>query len=323
MSVVVTGAAGFIGRHLSARLLADGRRVVGIDRRADMPAGVVPLLGDLCEPDDAMRTAFAEAEAVFHLAGCPGVRDRSAEVARRRLRDNVVATERVLALTPPGTTLVVTSSSSVYGGARLGAAGPRACRESDRPAPLGGYARSKLELERRCAARAERGGHVAVVRPFTVVGEGQRPDMALARWLAAGRAGRPLLVLGSPERRRDLTDVRDVVEGLVRAATRAVDGTLNLGTGHGHSLAQMIGAVRAALRTDVALELAPAPAVEPAATLADTSRCRRLLGFVPSTDLLDVVARQAAAASPAPEFAAPEHAAHELAAHGFAALEYA
>lgn len=296
MSVVVTGAAGFIGAHLVARLLADGHQVVGIDRLPGVPAGARPLLADLAEPDDAVRAALTEAEAVIHLAGCPGVRDRAPDIARRRRRDNVLAGEQVLALTPPSTPLVVASSSSVYGGARRGPDGTlRPCAEDDRPAPRGGYARSKAVLEQRCAARSARGGHVVVARPFTVAGEGQRPDMALSIWIDAARRGEPLRVLGSPDRRRDVTDVRDVVEGLVRLAERQPTGTVNLGTGIGHRLADLASAVLRAVGSPAPLLVEPVSPVEPPATLADTRRCLALLGFTPRTNLDALVARQVAA----------------------------
>jgi len=295
MSVVVTGAAGFIGSRLVARLLRDGHRVVGIDRRPAMPEGALALVGDLSRPDALIRAALAEADAVFHLAGCPGVRDRTPDVAARRLRDNVLAGEQVLTLARPGVPLVVASSSSVYGGTRRERGRDRPCAETDPLFPRGGYARSKVVLEQRCVRRAAAGGRVAVLRPFTVAGEGQRPDMALSRWIDAARRGEPLRVLGSPRRRRDVTDVADVVEAFVRAAERGATGVLNVGTGVGHRLSELADAVRAAVGADVPLVVEPVSAVEPPATLADTARCARTLGFVPVTDLAALVRRQAAA----------------------------
>src|SRR5918994_165350 len=143
-----------------------------------------------------------------------------------------------LAGVPRGTPLVVTSSSSVYGGA----AG-RPSHEDDPLRPLGGYARSKAAVERLCARRLAAGGLVTVARPFTVAGEGQRPDMALARWIAAVRARRPVPVLCSPGRTRDVTDVRDVVRALRLAAERRVAGPLNVGTGRPRTLAELAAAV--------------------------------------------------------------------------------
>jgi nucleoside-diphosphate-sugar epimerase len=92
-----------------------------------------------------------------------------------------------------------------------------------------------------------------------------------------------------------VTDVRDVVEGLVRMAERGVRSTVNLGTGTAVSLAEMIAAVGTAVGRPVATVVEPAGIHEPSATLADTTRCKRLLGFVPTTDITELVARQAAA----------------------------
>ena len=293
MTVVVTGAAGFIGRHLVAALAARGQTVVGIDRREAMPwDAAVQIVADLAEQgdgvvDDVLRTA----DAVFHLAAFPGVRDTGKRADERRQRDNVDATRRVTDAVPLATPLVVTSSSSVYGGS-TGAP----CTETDMLRPRGRYAESKVEAERACARRVSRGGLVAVARPFTVAGEGQRPDMAIARWIEATRRGRPLAVYGGLARQRDITDVRHVVEGLIRMAEGNVRSTVNLGTGSAVTLQQIISAVEAAVGVPATTEIVPAADVEPAATLADTTRCEQLLGFVPTTDITDLVARQAATA---------------------------
>ena len=286
MSVVVTGAAGFLGRALVASLTADGIAVVAVDRRPppDGP-GVTPLRADLLDRRPAVTEALYCADAVFHLAGRPGVRDTGAAADAARTRDNVRATAEVLATVPPGRPLVVISSSSVYGGA----AG-RPSRETDPLRPLGAYARSKAAMELLCAGRP-----VAVLRPFTVAGEGQRPDMALARWIAAVRAGRPIRILGSPERARDVTDVRDLVRAARLAAERRVVGPLNVGTGRPRTLAELAGAVCRVLGAPAELVVRPAMAAEPVATWADTTRVDRMLGFVPVTDLDDLVARQARA----------------------------
>jgi nucleoside-diphosphate-sugar epimerase len=290
LSVVVTGAAGFIGRHLVHALTARGETVVGIDRRPGIPVAARPLLGDLNDSANAAITdALRGADAVFHLAAFPGVRASGADVEQRRRLDNVAAANRVLELVPLAVPLVVTSSSSVYGGST-----GRPCAEGDTPNPRGSYARSKVAVERLCAHRVSRGGHVAVARPFTVAGEGQRPDMAISRWIAAAQSGEPLTILGSGDRSRDITDVRDVVEGLVRMLDRGVRATVNLGTGVGNRLDDVIAAVAAAVDRDVRLVLAPATAEEPPATLADPRRCEELLGFVPTTDIDAVVRRQLA-----------------------------
>lgn len=292
MSVVVTGAAGFIGRAVVAALRDRGRDVVGIDRRTWAPAAGERVIRASLEDGGAdVRDALLDADAVIHLAGCPGVRDLTPDIALRRHRDNVLAGEVVLTQVPLATPVVVASSSSVYGGSVDG----RASGEDDRLRPRGGYARSKVVLEERCAARRARGGLVGVVRPFTVAGEGQRPDMAISRWLAAADEGRPLTVLGSLDRVRDVTDVRDVAEGIVRAAERGLATTVNLGTGVPRPLQDLVAAVALATGSSPVVRVRPAATEEVPATRADTRRCAALLGFVPHTDLSALVARQLAA----------------------------
>ena len=289
----MTGSAGFVGRALVAELIARGLPVVGVDRRpTPTPADHLVLTGDLLHRDEMVDVALATADAVVHLAGCPGVRDGAPDVEHRRARDNVAATARVLSAVPLHVPVLVASSSSVYGGSH-----GTPSRETDPLTPLGGYARSKVAVEDLCRRRAAAGGRVSVVRPFTVVGEGQRPDMAVARWVAAAEAGLPLQVYGSLERTRDLTDVRELARVLAALVEpgRAPIGVLNIGTGRPQSLAAIIAAVGAATGADVHTVVTPAAAVEPAATWACTERLRAAVGFVPQTDLHEVVARQVAA----------------------------
>lgn len=303
--VVVTGAAGFLGGHVVQALLRRGLRATGVDRRPrphHLPGSRLHWLRtELTEGGGGLQQVLRDADAVLHLAGCPGVRDRTPDVELRRQRDNVEATAAVLAATPRATPVVVTSSSSVYGGSRW----RRPCRESDELRPRGGYAASKVQVEALCARRAEAGGQVLVARPFTVAGERQRADMALSLWIDAARAGRPLHLLGSPERTRDITDVLDAAHALVRLAETGGVGIVNVGTGQAHTLAQLADAVCAAVDRDVPRVLEPAASEEVRHTLASTARLEALVGFVPVTDLPRLVARQAAA-QPAAALLEPE-----------------
>jgi nucleoside-diphosphate-sugar epimerase len=216
-------------------------------------------------------------------------------VRARRERDNVAATARVLAAVSLSVPLVVVTSSSVYGGAPRG----RASREGDPLAPRGGYARSKVRAEALCRARLGVGGRIAIARPFTVVGEGQRPDMALHRWTLDLMAGRPATLLGSPWRTRDFTDVRDVAHALVTLADRGITGTVNVGTGQPRTLHDAVTAVAGALGVAARLRVLAAHPDEVADTWADTGRLRALTGITPRTDLLGVAGRVAAELLPA------------------------
>lgn len=291
MSVVVTGAAGFVGRALTRRLVAHGHRVVAVDRTwQPNAAGATVLTADLLDGDSLVDVALREADAVVHLAGCSGVRDNGPDVQMRRQRDNVEATRVVTDLVPADVPLLVASSSSVYGGARYG----RASREGDPLHPRGGYAGSKVGTEQVCARRARAGGHVLVVRPFTVVGEGQRADMALSRWATAAAAGQPLRVFGSLDRTRDLTCVREVCRGLTALLESGACGVVNLGSGAPRSLREVVAALGRALGLEVDVRVEPAAHYEVADTWADTTRFASLTGFRVRTDLDDVVGRFAA-----------------------------
>jgi nucleoside-diphosphate-sugar epimerase len=297
VAVVVTGSSGFIGSHLCAALRARGARPVGIDR---VPSAAVPTIQtDLADPSNEALDALRTAEAVWHLAALPGIRDRRPDIENLRYRDNVFAASNVLRAVPLGTPLVVTSSSSVYGGSRHRGI-DRPSRESDPLRPHGGYARSKVAMERLCARRAASGGRIAIARPFTVAGEGQRSDMAIATWIESLRARRAVTVLGSPNRTRDVTDVRDVVRALVVMAERDVSGRVNLGSGAANTLADIVVAVSEALALPAFVEVVPARTEEVPSTRADTALCRELLGITFGTDLRALVTRQVDATAPVP-----------------------
>lgn len=303
MKAVVTGAAGFIGSHLADALIERGYRVAGIDRQSTLPRSGYEH-GSLDLADDPMSTGLkdllADADVVFHLAARPGVRGGGPVLEEMRRRDNVVATRNLLAATPMSAAFVATSSSSVYGGCVEGVAS----REDDLLLPRGGYARSKVAMEQICEQRRAAGGVTAVIRPFTVAGEGQRPDMAFSVWVDALRRGSSIRIFGSETRSRDITDIRDAVEGLIRAGERRVNETVNLGTGVGHSLIDMARALLEVSGLRGEIEYQPASADEVHTTRADVSRCRQLLGFVPETDLHDLLDRQLQASTPLTAMAA-------------------
>jgi UDP-glucuronate 4-epimerase len=117
--------------------------------------------------------------------------------------------------------------------------------------------------------------------------------MALSRWARRLLAGEPVQVFGSLNRTRDVTDVEDVAHALVAVAERGAIGTVNIGTGTALTLRQLLSAVEDRLKVSARIELVPAGAEEVAHSLADTSRLASLAGFVPVTDIADVVGRVA------------------------------
>ena len=139
------------------------------------------------------------------------------------------------------------------------------------------------------------GDGLAIARPFTVIGAGQRPDMALSIWIDAVHRGEPVRVFGSLDRARDVTEVDRVVDGLVAIADLRYCGFVNLGAGRPRSLHDLVEAVFRATGLEAPVQVVPASPEEVRATCADPARAQRELGVDLTTDLLQATRRQVAA----------------------------
>lgn len=294
MKALVTGSAGFIGARLVRRLAARGDEVVGIDRRRLKGACGLHVTMDMAE-----RRSLAElarwtgwADAVFHLAARTGVRSTLPDIDLRRRRDILAATEHLLAVTPARTHLILASSSAVYGEAARRRGGVRPCREDDALRPIGRYGRYKAQMEEMSRRYRRPRDGLAIARPFTVIGPGQRPDMALSIWIEAVRRAEPITVFGGLDRARDVTDVDGVVGGLTAMADLRFCGAVNLGAGRPRLLGEMIEAVFSAMGRETEVRAAPADPEEVKATCADPELARSVLGIDLNTDLRRAVARQ-------------------------------
>ena len=325
MRVVVTGCAGFIGAHLSARLLARGDTVAGLDcfdetlyPAARHRAQLAPLLAHpgftFAEADildtERIVSCFAGAGAVVHLAGLAGVRP-SLTQARRYLRVNAEGTQSVLdAMTAAGVgRLLLASSSSVYGeGARAAA-----CAETDPlPVPASPYAASKRAAELVCETHAARADvadvAICALRFFTVYGPSPRPDMAIARFIGALRRGEPLTLYGDGSSARDYTYVDDIVDGVLAALAHtavlraqpeaARFRVYNLGGAAVTPLAALVRMLEEALGRTARLERLPAQPGDVLRTHADLRRARAELGYAPAVPLAEGLRRTCAAPDP-------------------------
>ena len=300
--VLVTGAAGFIGSHLVERLLSEGHEVVGVDaftsyysrgrKERNLSAameeqGFELLEGDLLylEPDELLLGM----DAVFHLAGEPGVRRSWGSNFGRYVERNVLTTQRLLEATSGSDTrFVYVSSSSVYGG---DAGGPVAEDHPRRPASP--YGMSKLAAEELVELyRRERGVPATVLRYFTVYGPRQRPEMALARFLFAAKKDRPVDVFGDGGQVRDMTYVLDAVEATV-ASLSAKPGVYNVGGGTRATVNEMLDVVRLVTGAEIEARYGPVAAGDVRSTWADSRRAEKELGYAPRTGLEAGVVAQA------------------------------
>jgi UDP-glucuronate 4-epimerase len=323
MKVLVTGAAGFIGFHLSRRLLARGDQVTGIDNLNDYydvslkEARLAQLerepafsfhRQDIADRA-AMQGIFAgeRFDCVVNLAAQAGVR-YSLVNPHAYIDANVTGFLNILeGVRHHGGHLVFASSSSVYGGnTRL----PFSEMDSvDHPVSL--YAATKRANELMAHSYAHLFGVRATgLRFFTVYGPWGRPDMALFLFTKGILAGEPINVFNEGRMVRDFTYIDDIVEGVVRvidnpaasdpswdsnapspATSRAPWRIFNIGNNQRVELMAYVHAIEKALGREAKLNLMPMQAGDVEATEADTSLLAAAVGFRPSTPVEEGVRR--------------------------------
>jgi nucleoside-diphosphate-sugar epimerase len=302
--VVVTGAAGFIGSHLCERLLTLGHQVVGIDSFTDYYertpkeqnlAGAKANPGftfeelDLVEAN--LQASLRGASVVYHLAGQDGVRPRSGGQFDRYVRNNIIATQRLLEalkLTPVDR-LVFAGSSSVYGDAEM-----FPTKESALPRPVSPDGVTKLAAEHMTLLYAKNFGVPAVsVRYFTVFGPRQRPDMAFARFMQALVDDEVIEVFGDGEQTREFTYISDAIEGTLKAAGADVTGQVfNLGGGSRSTINGVLATLEDISGLKARKQMLPAVAGEPRHTGASINLARERLGWEPRVSLREGLTKQ-------------------------------
>ena len=301
-SVLVTGADGFVGRHMVTRLVESGHTVTAACR----PGGsepwrqidwgprvrAVPL--ELTEAGSIRAAVEGGLEAVVHLAAVASVREAAADpglawitnaAGTARLVESLLSARSAGELDP---VVLIVSSAEVYG---PGPAKPRT--EQDPVAPGSPYAASKLGAEIAALEAWRRGGlRVVIARPFTHTGPGQRPPFVVPsfveRLLAARAGGATRVPTGNLEPVRDLLDVRDVVDAYQALLTRGQAGeTYNVARGQGLSLRDLFDHVAAAV--GVTATPVPDPSMKRAGDIphlvGDPAKLRRATGWSPAIPL--------------------------------------
>ena len=319
MRVLVTGSAGFIGFHLSKRLLADGHTVVGFDgmtdyydrrlkearhailMRSNRFTPVIARLEDMAALDAAAD--LAEPDVIVHLAAQAGVR-YSIENPRAYVDANLVGSFNVLEVAKrlkPKHTLLA-STSSVYGGNET-----MPFREADKAdLPITLYAATKKAME----AMSHSYAHLfnlptTCFRFFTVYGPWGRPDMALFKFVSAIQKGEPIEIYGEGAMKRDFTYIDDLVEAIVRLAGQAPvmgdpmagDGVadtlspiapwrvVNIAGGTSIGLLEFVETIETALGKSAIRRLLPMQPGDVRETYADHHLLEAITGFRPATDV--------------------------------------
>ena len=297
MKAIVTGAAGFIGSHLSEQLIAAGHDVTGVDVFTDYYPRVrkESNLAALRRNSrfTLVETALADADWprlldgaawVFHLAAQAGVRKSWGRDFHVYTVNNVEATQVLLEACKgrPLKRLVYASSSSVYGDdVEL------PMREDARPQPVSPYGVTKLSAEQLCHLYHVNYGVPAVsMRYFTVYGPRQRPDMGFHRFLLAAMHGEPVTVFGDGRQTRDFTFVSDAVAATIAGSTRGIPGAVyNIGGGSRVELMDVFELIGRVTGKTLRLQKIEPQAGDMRDTYADTTRAREAIGFAPTVTL--------------------------------------
>lgn len=300
MNILLTGAAGFIGSHTAERLLAAGHGVTGLDNfdpyydpaikhrnieAAKRNPNYRFIEGDFTSAELLDRLLpEGRFDAVIHLAAQAGVRPSLVDPLRYA-RVNISGVITLLeALRRHGPKrLVAASSSSVYGNTT-----PVPFREDAICVqPQSPYGASKRAGEVYCGMYSQLYGlKTIVVRPFTVYGPRQRPDMAIAAFARRILLGETITLFGDGSSARDYTFVQDLVGGLLGALAFPVSfGIYNLGGEHPISLSGLVEALERATGRKALVERAPMQAGDVERTYADVARARKDLGYNPEVPL--------------------------------------
>lgn len=310
MSILVTGAAGFIGSHLVERLLARGERVIGLDnfdpfydpaeKRRNLATALrhpgFRLIEADCADLDAIEASLGteSIEVVVHLAAKAGVRPSIADPLAYA-HANLTGTQAMLELARRREVgrFVFASSSSVYGN------NPKVPFAEDDPVehPISPYAATKRSGELLCHTYHHLFGmSIISLRFFTVYGPRQRPDLAIRKFSELIRRGQEIPFYGDGTTERDYTWIDDILQGVVAAIDRTAHTPhefriINLGESQTTTLSRLVELIGQALGEEPRLKRLPLQPGDVRRTYADISRARELLGYRPTTPVEEGIPR--------------------------------
>jgi nucleoside-diphosphate-sugar epimerase len=291
MKVLVTGGAGFIGSHLTERLLENGHQAIVLDDlstglESNVPSSAELVLGDAGDAD-LLQKILPGCDGIFHLAAVSSVQD-SLDRPLDVHHTNLTMTLRLLeACRNYGVKkFIFSSSAAVYGDT-----GGHAAREDMKPCPLSHYAVQKLASEYYCDVYRRLYGIEAIcLRYFNIFGPRQRADSpysgVIARFIDRAKKGQPITIYGDGSQTRDFCPVSNVVNANIAASKLNLDGVaqgvFNIGTGCPTSVRDLATAVRDFYPSTPEVVIAPARIGEIHASVADISEARKNLGCQPT-----------------------------------------
>jgi UDP-glucose 4-epimerase len=296
MKALVTGCAGFIGSHLTGRLL-ETKEVVGIDCFADYYPRKIKeknISGFINNPrfkfieEDILKANLEEilskVSVVYHLAAQAGVRASWGENFKIYTDNDILATQRLLEFCKDTgiEKFVYSSSSSIYGDVKT-----LPMKETDMPSPISPYGVSKLASEHLCNLYYKNFGVPTIsLRYFTVYGPRQRPDMAFNKFVRAIESGERFTVFGDGKQTRDFTFVSDIVDGTIRAGESKVNGEVfNLAGGSRISVLDVISILEELTGKKANLEHIEKQKGDVLDTYGDVTKANKIIGYSPKVGI--------------------------------------
>ena len=299
-NIVVTGRAGFIGSHLSEKLIEQGNRVIGIDNFDPFYDKTIKLRNleqlkkspnfifrelDLSDSSKLKKGMENQpVDLIIHLAGKAGVRP-SIEDPQGYIRANIVATQNILNLMKEKgiKKLAFASSSSVYGNTKE----TPFHEEMDVSNPISPYAFTKKACELiNYTYHSLYGLDIVNLRFFTVFGPRQRPDLAIHKFTKLILSGEPVPMFGDGSTARDYTYYEDTVAGIIAAANylfsnQNVYEIINLGNNQPVKLSDMIATIYDVCGIAPNIRQLPMQAGDVDITFANIDKAKKLLGYNP------------------------------------------
>ena len=303
-TVLITGAAGFIGSHLCERLLDEGLSVVGVDNFDDFydPQIKRDNISDclknknfqLIEADirdrATMDKAVGNVEIIVHLAARAGVRP---SIAEPLLYSDVNINGTMVLLEAANKhkvgKFIFASSSSVYGNNEK----VPFSEDDNVDFPISPYAATKKACELICHTYHHLCGiDLTCLRFFTVYGPRQRPDLAIHKFSKLIEQDKPIPVFGDGSMMRDFTYIDDIIEGIIASMSKCKGFNIyNLGESQPISVNDLIGEIEKALGKTAIREYIPLQPGDVNRTFADITKAARELGYNPSTPIRDGLAK--------------------------------
>lgn len=293
---LVTGCAGFIGSHLTDKLLDNGYYVIGIDSFTDYyprkikeanlekalkNANFKLIIKDILDMDE-----FPMVDYVFHEAAQAGVRTSWGKTFEIYARNNILVTQKLLEFYKDSDIkkFVYASSSSVYGEVYS-----LPMREETLLNPLSPYGVTKLSAENLCYLYYKNYNlPIVSLRYFTVYGPRQRPDMAFNKFVHNLINGKGITIFGNGEQTRDFTYIDDVVRATILAAENDVVGEVfNIGGGSRISINNVISILEEITGKEANIKYIEKQRGDVMHTYADVSKAKRLLGWNAKVDIKD------------------------------------